>query len=85
MVLDLEKFREESNFRPISHECSPARAHCLMHMEAKTMEWAFERKTLIQGGVARRQEVRLSNLSLNPDFGVKLKGLGELQTWKLIG
>ena len=63
---------------PISHECSPARAHCLMHMEAKPMEWAFERKTLIQ-------EVRLSNLSLHPEFGVKLKGLGELQTRKLIG
>ena len=56
-----------------------------MHMEAKTMEQAFERKTLIQGGVARRQEVRLSNLSLHSEFGVKLKGLGELQTWKLIG
>ena len=56
-----------------------------MHMEAKTMEWAFETKTLIQGGVARRQEVRLSNLSLHPEFGEKLKGLGGLQTWKLIG
>ena len=45
-----------------------------MHIEANTMEWAFERQTLIQGGVARRQEVGLSNLSPQPRNWGKMKG-----------
>ena len=44
-----------------------------MHIEANTMEWAFERKTLIQGGVAR-QEVGLSNLSPQSRIWGKIKG-----------
>ena len=45
-----------------------------MHLEANTMEHAFERQTLIQGGVARRQEVGLSNLSPQPRHWGKMKG-----------
>lgn len=45
-----------------------------MHMEVKIMERAFERKTLIQGGVARRQEVGLSNLSPQSRVWGKIKG-----------
>ena len=56
-----------------------------MHLEANTMERAFERQTLIQGGLARRQKWGSQICLLNPEFEVKWKGLGELQTWKLIG
>ena len=45
-----------------------------MDMEAKTIEWAFERKTLFQGEVARRHEVGLSNLSPQLRVWGKIKG-----------
>ena len=45
-----------------------------MHIEANTMEWAFERKTLIQGGVARRHEAGLLNLSPQSRIWGKIKG-----------
>lgn len=38
------------------------------------MEWAFEKKTLFQGGVARRHEAGLSNLSPQPRNWGKMKG-----------
>ena len=56
-----------------------------MHLEANTMERAFERKTWIQGGLARRQKWGSEICLLNPEFEVKWKGLGELQPRKLIG
>ena len=49
-------------------------AHCLMHLEANTMEQAFERQTLFQGGVASRHEAGLSNLSPQPRNWGKMKG-----------
>ena len=46
-----------------------------MHIDANTMERAFERKTLFQGGVARRREAGLSNLSPQPRNWGKMKGV----------
>jgi len=45
-----------------------------MHLKANIMEWAFEKKTLFQGGVARRHEAGLSNLSPQPRNWGKMKG-----------
>ena len=45
-----------------------------MHLEANTMEQAFERQTLIQGGGVRRQEVGLWNLSPQSRVLGKMKG-----------
>lgn len=40
-----------------------AKAHCLTGTEANTTAAAFEKRALLRGGPARRQEARLPNLS----------------------